>query len=589
MNNLEKMNFIFNEKSNINISKIKETYIKKHYKYLYEDIINYNTNNDLIWTEKIHRYAYCILDNKCYNCDNKTNFRGFTRGYNKFCNSKCMANSQNMQENRMKTLIRNNNEKYGVDNVFQLEHIKDKIKETNIERYGFENANQSDIIKDKIKETNLEKYGVEHYLQTEDKQIKSKKTCIDKYGTEHANQSDIVKDKIKETNIERYGYENPNQSEIVKNKMKETNLKRYGVENIFSYKPILNTFRNRIIEKYNSDINNDSYSLIEYKYEESNFNILHKNCDEIFSINTQQLHNRVLSKNTICTICYPIGDTKSIKETEITNFIKSLNIDSNKDRDILEGKELDIYIPSHNLAIEFNGLYWHSEIHKDKNYHLDKSLQCQEKAIHLIHIWEDEWMFKQDIIKSIILNKLNKIENKIFARKCLVKEVKDSKLVRQFLDTNHIQGYSQSSIKLGLYYNDELVSLMTFGHRHTNRKKEFELIRFCNRLNTNVVGASSKLFKYFLNNYSENNILSYSDFRLFDGKMYETLGFEKIHLSKPDYFWVKGFERKHRFNFNKQQLIKGGYDPNKTEVEIMHERGYFRIWSCGQVRWEYKR
>jgi hypothetical protein len=214
-----------------------------------------------------------------------------------------------------------------------------------------------------------------------------------------------------------------------------------------------------------------------------------------------------------------------------------------------------------------------------------------------LHIWEDEWVFKKDIIKSIILNKIGKIENKIYARHCDIRIVEDSKLVRKFLDENHIQGYSQSSLKLGLYYQyldssgvqtNELVSLMTFGYRHTNSKKEFELIRFCNKINLNVIGAASKLFKYFCNNYQFNELISYSDFRLFDGKMYETLGFTKQHLSKPDYFWCKNLERKHRFNFNKQKLIKEGYDSSKTEVEIMHDRGYYRIFGCGQYRWIYK-
>jgi hypothetical protein len=131
---------------------------------------------------------------------------------------------------------------------------------------------------------------------------------------------------------------------------------------------------------------------------------------------------------------------------------------------------------------------------------------------------------------------------------------------------------------------------MTFGYRHTNAKKEFELIRFCNKINTNVIGASSKLFKHFLNNYQieEKYIISYSDLSLFDGKMYETLGFEYVHLSKPNYFWIVNGIRHHRFKYNKQRLIKEGFDSNKTEVEIMHERGYYRIYGCGQVRWIYQ-
>jgi hypothetical protein len=179
------------------------------------------------------------------------------------------------------------------------------------------------------------------------------------------------------------------------------------------------------------------------------------------------------------------------------------------------------------------------------------------------------------------------IKERIYARQCEIRVVEDSKLVREFLDKNHIQGYSQSSIKLGLYYKNELVSLMTFGYRHTNAKKEFELIRFCNRINLNVIGSASKLFNYFKQNFQFNELISYSDFRLFDGKMYKTLGFTKQHLSKPDYFWCKDIERKHRFNFNKQKLIKEGFDGSKTEVDIMHERGYFRVFGCGQYRWIY--
>jgi len=146
-------------------------------------------------------------------------------------------------------------------------------------------------------------------------------------------------------------------------------------------------------------------------------------------------------------------------------------------------------------------------------------------------------MFKQHIIKSIILNKLNLIQNKIYARKCVVKEV-NSKDTRSFLDNNHIQGFSKSSYKLGLYYNNELVSLMTFGYRHTNSKKEFELIRFCNKINLNVIGSASKLFNYFLNNYKidETYILSYADISLFNGHMYVMLNFKEIYLTKLNYF-----------------------------------------------------
>jgi hypothetical protein len=248
---------------------------------------------------------------------------------------------------------------------------------------------------------------------------------------------------------------------------------------------------------------------------------------------------------------------------------------------------LDIYLPDYKLAIEMNGNYWHSELYKDKKYHLDKTNKCNELGIELLHIFQDDWLYKQDIIKSIIKNKINKIDNRIYARKCSIKEVSVGD-TRLFLNDNHIQGFSSSKYKIGLYDGDKLVSLMTFGYRMTNSKKEFELIRFCNSLNTNVIGGASKLFKYFINNYEFESIISYADVSMFTGSLYKTLNFEYSHRSKPNYFWVVDGVRKHRFNYNKKKLIKEGFDSNKTEIEIMHSQGYYRIWGCGQDKYIYK-
>lgn len=130
---------------------------------------------------------------------------------------------------------------------------------------------------------------------------------------------------------------------------------------------------------------------------------------------------------------------------------------------------------------------------------------------------------------------------------------------------------------------------MTFGYRFTNSKKEYELIRFCNKIGFSVIGASSKLFKYFLNNFDFNRVISYSDISMFTGGMYEKLNFKYISTSEPNYFWIVNGVRRHRFNYNKKKLIKDGFDGAKTEVEIMHERGYYRIWGCGQKRWVYEK
>jgi len=194
----------------------------------------------------------------------------------------------------------------------------------------------------------------------------------------------------------------------------------------------------------------------------------------------------------------------------------------------------------------------------------------------------------------MILNKLNRTENKIYARKTELKEISDNKLIREFLDKNHIQGFIGSKVKLGLYYENELVSLMTFGNRRiamgkkTTNEGEYEMLRFCNKINTNVIGGASKLFKYFINNYKPKEITTYADRSISQGKLYETLGFKYQDKTEPNYYYIIDGIRHHRFNFRKDKLIKEGYDANKTEHDIMLERNIFRIYDSGNLKFQYK-
>ena len=279
--------------------------------------------------------------------------------------------------------------------------------------------------------------------------------------------------------------------------------------------------------------------------------------------------------------------TSSISKTEIeiNLFINSLNIKTIcSTRKIIKPLELDIYIPSHNIAIEYNGLYWHSEQFVDKNYHLNKTELCEKQGIQLIHIFEDEWLSKQDVVKSMLKNKLGLTENKIYGRKCEIKNVNPSDAII-FINDNHIQGPNNPSIRVGLYYEDELVSIMTFGKPRLGIGSSFdgyELSRFCNKLNTNVLGSASKLLKHFIKTYQPKEIRSYANKSISNGALYRTLGFGLTHVNKPNYHYIIGKERKHRFNFRKELLKKQGFDTkNKTEHEIMLEREIYRIYDCG--------
>ena len=301
----------------------------------------------------------------------------------------------------------------------------------------------------------------------------------------------------------------------------------------------------------------------------------------------EQTPNKHINMKQCCPKC---RGQISKRETEVVDYIKSIYSGNviTTDKTILNGKHIDIYLPDINLAIEFDGLYWHNELKKPISYHLNKTKLCKYKGIKLIHIFEDEWIYKKDIVKSMLRNKIGLTANKIFGRKCIIKEVniKDS---REFLDNNHIQGDVSAQIKLGLYYNDNLVSLMCFNEPRKAKSNdfiEFELTRFCNKLNTNVIGAASKLLKYFIDNYKPKNIISYADLRWSTGDLYLTLGFTGVRNGRPNYFYVVNGKRVNKSGFRKSKLIKSGFDSNKSEHEIMLENGIYRIYDCGKIRFE---
>ena len=285
--------------------------------------------------------------------------------------------------------------------------------------------------------------------------------------------------------------------------------------------------------------------------------------------------------------CNGCTNGTSNEESEISNFITSLGITHiRNDRSVLGGKELDIFIPEHNIGIEYNGLYWHSESFIDKNHHLNKTNLCEEMGIQLIHIFSDEWVNKTDIVKSRLKNLLGLTDNKLFGRKCVVGIV-PSKIKDTFLDGNHIQGKCRSSVNLGLYYGGELVSLMTFGVRPLINTHQCELIRFCNKINTTVVGGFSKLLKHFIKTTNTDEIISYADRRWSMGGVYEKNNFTFIKTTDINYWYLIGKERVSRFTHQKHKLVEQGFDINKTGHQIMLDRGIYRVYDSGNKKYIY--
>ena len=252
---------------------------------------------------------------------------------------------------------------------------------------------------------------------------------------------------------------------------------------------------------------------------------------------------------------------------------------------------MDVFIEELNLAFEFNGLYWHCELNKSNNYHVEKTEKCQEKGVRLFHIWEDDWRDKRSILESMIKNLLGKTEKSIYARKCEIKEV-DYNESSEFLENNHLQGKSVAKYNIGLFYEGELVSLMTFSKPRLslggkNQEGNYELVRFCNKINTNISGSASKLFKYFVDKYNPLKIKSYADKSWSNGKLYEILGFLRLKDSEPSYHYIVDNKRINRFGYRKSVLINQGYDSTKTEHQIMLEREIYRIYDCGCMVFEW--
>ena len=471
---------------------------------------------------------------------------------------------------KIKTKI-TNLERYGVEFNLSSEKNKEMVKKTCLDRYGVENPLQSKIIKDKIKKTNLNRYGAEYTFQSKIVKDKIKKTNLNRYGVENPFQSEIIKDKIKDTNLNKYGVEYYSQTDEFNKKVKNTSLERYGVDNYtksIEYGWLFTEIRNDI--NFLEYINN-SISLFK--------------CNEghNFELKSDNYYHRVKNNIPLCTVCNPIGDLKSIKEKNLLEFIR-YNYNGEVISGYRDGLEIDIYLPELNIGFEFNGLYYHSEKFKEKNYHLDKTNYFKERGIRIIHIWEDDWDYKQGIIKSQILNLLGKSE-KVYARQCFVKELTT---VTDFLNANHTQGVDKSVIKLGLFFNNELVSVMTFNKLEGRKKMKdgYNLSRFCNRIGYNVVGGASKLLKFFLNKYHVLRIISYADKDWSVGSLYHRLSFKNINESKPDYKYLVNGKRKHKQNFIKKNL--GIKDLNITESKYMQEKGIYKIYDCGKIKFELK-
>jgi hypothetical protein len=530
------------------------------------------------FSEKLYQILNDIKERPiCNVCQiKKLNFNSFTSGYNEYCSRRCSS------------VISNNNTQ-----VKKLEKYKNAII--------YDEQTTRCKIKDLDKEGKITRNNITQSLLKEDpnllKSLKNNLKYLDG-KTLKEKLFHVLNDLVEIPKCTKCGKENNQRVHTVETGYRldiciQCSNSEGAIKSEIKYKK---PRRTKLFDNYVSLLEKD-FDILTDKNEFIENNILklkHKSCGKV--------HERSLAYLNGCPYCAKQGTSKW--EKEIRDFIESLGVETvNNKRPLKDisqpgnkgNKEIDIQIPSHNLGIECNGIYHHTEDTggKHRKFHLEKTEMAKEQlGMNLIHILDSEWIFKQEIVKSILLNKLNKTPNRIYARKCEIREVPVTDK-NKFLDENHLQGRDRSNVKLGMYYENKLVSIMTFGKRKITGKASFEMIRFCNLINTNVIGAASKLFKNFLNNYhTGEEIITYADKRFSTGELYYKLGFEFSHSSSPNYYYTKDFSNlEHRAGYMKHNLSHKleFFDSSLTEWENMKLNGYDRIWDCGNMVFKFNK
>lgn len=454
---------------------------------------------------------------------------------------------------------------------------QEKHISTTLERFGTEHASQSESIKEKVRQTNLERYGVEYAMQSEELKKKFEQNSTDKYGVPYPIMNAHIRAKANLTFETRYGG-NPLGNVNIREKIKQTNLERYGTEHIASSKEFI--CKNWGFSNIEYDLLNDK-EWIESHY--AKHGSIQTACEHLpFDAET---YARRLKQFNI-----PIRHTvsSSIGESELLDFISSLydgTIERSNKTVLSDRRHLDIYLPDAQIAFEYNGVYWHSEAFKPKDYHQTKTLECMDQGIRLFHIWEDDWLDpnKQSILKTTIRHIFGKTNVKVNARECSIEEL-DFKQASEFLNKYHIQGSCNASVYIGLFHHDMLVACLLMKQKQDN---EWSLVRYASSVS--VRGGFSKLLSHFKKMKEWKKIETFARLDTSDGSLYCKTGFVFEHITTPIMFYVSTGNQPKRYNrekFMKYKLstLLENFDPNITEHENMRNHGFLRLYDSGLMK-----
>lgn len=502
---------------------------------------------------------------KCPICGKSLGIDGLIKG-REYCSFECASKSSKAREKARLTNLK----RYGVEHAVQNSAIKEKMKQTNLKKYGSTSPFGNKTVKEKIKSTNLERYGDANPFSFGGKRFTD--LMVERYGVEHAAQSEEVLQRMKNTNMDRYGVDNVSKVQSIKDKISRQWRSPY-------WTTLVDALKNKHIT-----VNSTKE---EYLVDET----LHLKCDRcnhewIRNGKEEKYGNR--PQYIVCPNC--ASKQYSIKEKEVLEFVKSLTNEHivENDRTVLGGKELDILIPTLNLAIEFNGTYFHStNTFKDisNTYHAEKTNKCREKGIRLIHIFEYEWDSCKEKIQNLIKSAIGVYDAVLYARMCLVKPISASEYC-EFLQKYHLQSSVNSPIRFGLFYGNELVSVIGFGQSRFE-SDTVELHRYCVKSGYRIIGGFSKLIAHS----NIKDFVTYVDMAHFDGNGYKTLGFIEESITPPNYVYVRDGDVVSRYRTQKHKLKdflgEENFDANLSEIENMTNNRWLQIYDSGQMKMRY--
>lgn len=455
-------------------------------------------------------------------------------------------------------------------------------------------------VNDRRKKTCIERHGHDKSLSNKDHLAKTRKTSLENNGVMFPLQNEAIRKETARSLQDHYG---DNALETIRAIGREKLKHKYG-DVSFGQMFSGSEFKDRgaATKKVNWLSTRLSYfesigvTLLSDPTEHQNINtVLDWECTKC---NTQFKSQIRDGRTPRCPTCFPLNRV-NWQQQELVEFVRTLEPSAlDNVRSVIPPKELDVYVPEKRVAIEFNGLYWHSDYHNNLDphqYHLNKTERCEELGLRLIHVFHDEWVNKRAIVESIITRALGCDPQRVlYGRKCTIRAI-DAVTCNTFLNENHIQGEDRSSVRYGLFHNDELVGVMTFGSSRFDKQYQWECHRLAFKIGTAVVGGSARLFNRFIVDRDPESIVSYSDRRFFTGAVYSELGFQFHSNTKPAYYYIHSKEacavRHSRYKFQKYKLpsILECYDPSQSESANMVSNGYGRIWDCGNKKWVWKK